>query len=59
MKQKLIQILLGAIGSAITVVVTHFAGATADAAVGAAMAAGPVTTLVSAKVGALASIFRA
>lgn len=58
MKAKLIQILLGAIGSAITVVVTHFAGATTDAAVGVAMAAGPVTTLLGAKVSALVSVFR-
>lgn len=43
MKYKLIQILLGALGSAITVLISHLANMPADATVGAAMSVGPVT----------------
>lgn len=52
MKTKLIQILLGAIGSAITVLISHYAAPGADATV-AALAAGPATTYVVGAVTAL------
>lgn len=44
MKAKLIQILLGAVGSVISVLITHYAGADANVAMGVALGAGPITT---------------
>lgn len=44
MKLKLLQILLGAFGSALTVLLTHFANVPADVALGAALSAGPIAT---------------
>lgn len=44
MKTKLLQILLGAIGSALTVLVGYLANMPADVTAGAALSAGPVAT---------------
>lgn len=59
MKAKLIQIFLGAIGSAITVLVTHFTSTPADVATGVAALAGPATTLAGVKIQMLLSAMRA
>lgn len=44
MKQKIIQILLGAIGSLVTVIITHYANVPADMATIAALGSGSVAT---------------
>lgn len=49
-KRQLLQILLGAAGSALTVLASYLAGVGADAVLGAAAAAGPATTLTAAKI---------
>lgn len=45
MKIKLIQILLGAFGSALTVLLSHLASMPADVSTGIALSAGPAFTL--------------
>lgn len=52
MKAKLIQILLGAIGSAVTVLISHLASLPPEVAVGAALGAGPATTVAFANAAA-------
>lgn len=44
MKAKLLQILLGAIGSVLTVLIGHVASAPPDLIAGSALAAGPTAT---------------
>lgn len=44
MKAKLIQILLGAIGSAVTVVISYLTALPPEVAAGAALGAGPIAT---------------
>lgn len=46
MKTKMIQILLGAVGSMITVLITHFANVPAEAATAAAIGVGSVSPTV-------------
>lgn len=46
MKYKLLQVLLGAIGSVISILITHLANAPAEATIGAAMGAGPVAAVM-------------
>lgn len=46
MKLKLIQILLGALGSALTVLLTHLANVPSEVALGATLSAGPATTMM-------------
>lgn len=47
MKYKLIQVLLGAIGSALTVLISHYANAPADVAMITALSAGPTITALA------------
>lgn len=46
MKYKLLQVLLGAVGSAISILITHLANMPAEATIGAAIGAGPVASVV-------------
>lgn len=55
MKIKLLQVLLGALGSALSILITHFANLPPDVALGVAAVSGPAATAILP--GALKSIF--